>query len=77
MMANSGHFNFARHGIPALRLVSGFNEPDCRLRYLLTAGDTLDKITPEELAAAASTAAALAYQACAMERAPARHQQAR
>ncbi|HEX9144349.1 MAG TPA: M28 family peptidase, partial [Candidatus Binatia bacterium] len=74
MMANSDHFNFARCGIPALRLVSGFNEPDSRLRYLLTAGDTLDKITPEELAAAASIAAAMVYKACAMEEAPARHQ---
>ena len=75
MMANSDHFNFARHGIPALRLVSGFNEPDSRLRYLLTPGDTLNKITPEQLATAASTAAGMAYQACATEEAPARHKQ--
>jgi Zn-dependent M28 family amino/carboxypeptidase len=77
MMANSDHYNFARHGIPALRLVSGFNEPDSQLRYLLTAGDTLDKITPEELAAAASMAATMVYEACAVKEAPARHQQAR
>jgi Zn-dependent M28 family amino/carboxypeptidase len=73
MMANSDHFNFARYGIPALRLVSGFNEPDSRLRYLLTAGDTLNKITSAEMAAAASIAAGLVYQACAMKEAPARH----
>jgi len=75
MMANSDHFNFARHGIPALRLVSGFNEPGSRLRYLLTAGDTLSQIIPEELAAAASTATIMVYQACAMEDPPARHKQ--
>jgi hypothetical protein len=74
MMANSDHFNFAMHGIPALRLVSGFNEPDSRLRYLLTAGDTLNQITPAEMAAAASTAATMVYQACAMEAAPADRQ---
>jgi hypothetical protein len=73
MMANSDHFNFARHGIPALRLVSGFNEPDSRLRYLLTAGDTLNPIMPEEMAAAASIAATMVYQACAMKAAPAQH----
>jgi aminopeptidase YwaD len=67
MMANSDHYNFARYGIPALRLVSGFDEPESRLRYLLTAGDSLDKITPEELAAAASTAAAMVYEACAVK----------
>jgi Zn-dependent M28 family amino/carboxypeptidase len=75
MMANSDHYNFARHGIPALRLVSGFNQPDSRLRYLLTPGDTLDQTTPEELAGAAATAAAMVYQACAMKEAPARHKQ--
>ena len=76
MMANSDHFNFARHGIPALRLVSGFNEPDSRLRYLLTAGDTLNQITSEEMADAGSVAATMVYQACAMEATPARHKQA-
>lgn len=71
MMANSDHFNFARHGIPALRLVSGFNEPTSRLRYLLTAADTLDKITPEKLATAASTSATMVHEACAMKDRPA------
>ncbi len=40
MMANSDHFNFARDGIPSLRLVSGFNEPDSRLRYGRSASTT-------------------------------------
>jgi aminopeptidase YwaD len=75
MMGNSDHYNFARHGIPALRLVSGFNEPHSRLRYLLTAGDRLEQITPEELAAAASTAAVMVYEGCAIKEIPARHKQ--
>lgn len=49
MMANSDHYNFARVGIPALRMVAGFNEPTSKLRHLLTAGDTMDKIAPAEL----------------------------
>lgn len=64
MMANSDHYNFARHGIPALRLVSGFNEPDSDLRYLLTAGDTLDRINPDELIAATKLAATMVREAC-------------
>jgi Zn-dependent M28 family amino/carboxypeptidase len=43
MMPNSDHYNFARHGIPALRLVAGFNRPECNVRYILTRGDTRDK----------------------------------
>ena len=59
MMANSDHYNFARVGIPALRLVAGFNEPQSQLRHLLTAGDTLEKISPAELKTACYLAAHL------------------
>jgi aminopeptidase YwaD len=57
VMANSDHYNFARVGIPALRLVAGFNEPASRLRHLLTAGDTIDKVRPAELKTACYVAA--------------------
>ena len=60
-MPNSDHANFARRGIPALRLVAGFDEPDSRLRYLLTPGDTLDKIAPKELAENSAVVAVAAY----------------
>jgi hypothetical protein len=43
LMANSDHANFAAHGIPALRLIAGFNAPDSNLRLLLTAADTRDR----------------------------------
>jgi aminopeptidase YwaD len=63
-MANSDHANFVRHGIPALRLCAGFDEPTSHLRYLLTAADTPDKVGPHELKTAASVAVALVVAAC-------------
>ena len=59
LMGNSDHYNFARHGIPALRLVAGFDRPDCNIRHILTPGDTRDKVAPDELATAARLSAAL------------------
>ena len=64
MMANSDHYNFARHGIPAVRLVAGFDEPESELKYVLTPGDTRDKVTADDLRRAAGLAAALAVEAC-------------
>jgi Zn-dependent M28 family amino/carboxypeptidase len=40
LMSNSDHANFANAGIPALRLIAGFNEPESSLRWLLTRADT-------------------------------------
>jgi Zn-dependent M28 family amino/carboxypeptidase len=64
-MANSDHANFAAHGIPALRLIAGFNAPDSNLRFLLTAADTRDKVRPDELDQALSLATTLTWQALA------------
>ena len=63
LMANSDHANFAAHGIPALRLIAGFNAPDSNLRYLLTAADTRDKVRGGELDQALTLATALTWQA--------------
>jgi len=63
LMANSDHANFAAHGIPALRLIAGFNVPDSNLRLLLTAADTRDKVQPAELEQALALATALTWQA--------------
>ncbi len=63
LMPNSDHANFAAHGIPALRLIAGFNAPHSNLRYLLTAADTRDKVRPEELAEALRIATALTWEA--------------
>src|SRR4051812_38673037 len=59
MMGNSDHYNFAQHGIPALRLVAGFNRPECNIRHILTRGDTRDKVTAGEMENAARLTAAL------------------
>jgi Iap family predicted aminopeptidase len=64
LMANSDHYNFARAGVPALRLVSGFDDPGSNLRYVLTPADTRDKVAPEELAAAARIAERIVRAAC-------------
>jgi aminopeptidase YwaD len=63
LMANSDHANFAARGIPAVRLLTGFNAPNSNLRLLLTAADTRDKVRPEELDHALRLATALTWQA--------------
>jgi len=49
LMVNSDHANFAQAGIPAFRLVAGFDEPDANLRLVLTAHDTRDKVIEADL----------------------------
>ncbi len=63
LMRNSDHANFADHGIPAARLVAGFDAPDSALRYLLTPADTRALVPAQELKAAAITAGALLWAA--------------
>ncbi|MEM8743200.1 MAG: M28 family peptidase [Pseudomonadota bacterium] len=67
VMANSDHYNFARHGIPATRLVAGFNEPSSEIRHVLTPGDTRDRVKGDDLRRAASLAAMLTLEACEAE----------
>jgi aminopeptidase YwaD len=63
LMANSDHACFAAHGIPAVRLIAGFDAPDSHLRLLLTAADTRDKVMADELAAGLRIATALTWEA--------------
>jgi Zn-dependent M28 family amino/carboxypeptidase len=63
LMANSDHACFAAQGIPAARLIAGFDAPDSHLRLLLTAGDTRDKVKADELAAALRIATTLTWEA--------------
>jgi aminopeptidase YwaD len=63
LMANSDHANFAAHGIPAVRLLAGFDAPDSNLRLVLTAADTRDKVQPEELDQALRVATTLTREA--------------
>jgi len=53
LMTNSDHANFAAVGVPAFRLVAGFDEPASALRHVLTPADTIDKVAPGELKTAA------------------------
>ncbi len=62
-MSNSDHANFAAQGIPAARLVAGFDEPGSALRYLLTAADTRAIVPVQELKAATIAAGALVWAA--------------
>jgi aminopeptidase YwaD len=72
LMMNSDHGNFATAGIPALRLVAGYDYPGANVRYVLTPGDTRDKVARAELTAAAELAAAVIMAACAAEEGEAR-----
>jgi Zn-dependent M28 family amino/carboxypeptidase len=63
-MRNSDHANFALAGIPAFRLVSGFDDMASAVRHVLTAADTRDKVSRADLVAAASLAAAIVEAAC-------------
>jgi hypothetical protein len=62
-MRNSDHYNFAQHGIPAIRLVAGFDEPKAGARFLLTEADTRERVCIEELKRATATAGALVWSA--------------
>ena len=64
LMQNSDHANFALAGIPAFRLVAGFDDPNANLRYLLTPSDTRDKVEETELQQAAMLSAAIVADAC-------------
>jgi hypothetical protein len=68
LMTNSDHANFARAGIPAFRMVAGYDDPAALVRLVLTAADTRDKVARAELAAAAQLAACLTAAACQVDR---------
>ncbi len=61
LMRNSDHANFADHGIPAARILAGFDEPDSRLRLLLTAADRRRLVPDAELRAATAACARLVW----------------
>jgi len=67
LMANSDHANFAAYGIPAVRLLAGFNAPDSNLRFVLTAADTRDKVRRDQLDQALRLATTLTWQALAAD----------
>lgn len=63
LMSNSDHANFAAIGIPAMRIIAGFDEPDSALRLLLTPADTRDLVDEAVLRASTITAGAILWAA--------------
>ena len=54
LMQNSDHANFARHAIPAMRIVAGFDQRDSSVRDVLTTRDVRALATSDQLANAAA-----------------------
>ncbi|MBM3540967.1 MAG: M28 family peptidase, partial [Alphaproteobacteria bacterium] len=73
---NSDHYNFARHGIPALRLVCGFDAVDSAVKYLLMPADTRDKVHEGEFKFGAAVAAEFVWHALVRNGSVARHKTA-
>jgi Zn-dependent M28 family amino/carboxypeptidase len=59
LLANSDHANFVLAGIPAFRLVAGFDDPNANTRLVLTNADSRDKVAAAELIGAAQVAASI------------------
>jgi aminopeptidase YwaD len=64
LQMNSDHANFVLAGIPAFRLVAGYDDPGANVRFVLTPGDLRDKVTEFELIKAAQLTAALLAASC-------------
>jgi Iap family predicted aminopeptidase len=62
-MQSSDHFHFARHGIPAMRLVAGFDRRESSVQYVLTPLDRRNKAKAAQLSRAGRAAAILAWNA--------------
>lgn len=52
LMSNSDHANFASRGIPAFRLLAGFDRPRSKVRAILSSDDRRELVTQDELATA-------------------------
>jgi aminopeptidase YwaD len=63
LMPNSDHASFAAAGIPAVRLLAGFDEPHSSLRLLLTPADTRALVQADTLRHACRCAGALLWTA--------------
>ena len=64
LQMNSDHANFALAGIPAFRLVAGYDEPEANVRFVLTPYDRRTTVTETELTKAAELTAALLAASC-------------
>jgi Zn-dependent M28 family amino/carboxypeptidase len=64
LQMNSDHANFALAGVPAFRLVAGYDNPSANVRFVLTPSDLRDKVTGAELIKAAHLTAAILAAGC-------------
>ncbi len=74
LLRNSDHFSFASHGIPAVRLVAGFDDPESGARFILTEEDRLDKISSAQLRRGVQLAGSLVWDALTQPTCIAEHQ---
>ena len=49
LVRNSDHFNFASAGIPAMRLIAGFDDMSSNLRHVLTSADRAELVDTRQL----------------------------
>ncbi|WP_179283862.1 M28 family peptidase [Bordetella genomosp. 10] len=68
-MSNSDHANFARHGIPALRLTAGFDRPESNVNNILAAGDVAGVVDEADLRNALRVTCAMAWRGLTLPRA--------
>ncbi len=61
LMPNSDHANFAAHGIPALRLVAGFDRPGSNVNNILSPGDLPAVVRESELRQALRVTCAMGW----------------
>lgn len=59
LVRNSDHFNFAAAGIPAMRLIAGFENMSSNLRHVLTSADRAELVETRQLENACRVAATL------------------
>jgi aminopeptidase YwaD len=69
LMPNSDHANFAAHGIPALRLVAGFDRPRSSVNNILSPGDVPAVVQESELRQALRITCAMAWQGLTLPKA--------
>jgi len=64
LQMNSDHANFALAGIPAFRLVAGYDDAGANVRHVLTPADHRDRVAEAELVKAAELTATIVAAAC-------------
>ncbi|TCI00130.1 Zn-dependent exopeptidase M28 [Roseococcus sp. SYP-B2431] len=67
LSVSSDHANFAARGVPAMRAIAGFEEPESRVSQILTGADTRALTSEDELRAATVKVGAILWHLLALE----------